>query len=120
MGGVIWVLKDGEVYVDESIAAECDETEETGTLDTFASVISARTLVGHDKDGRVMVVHIEGKTYRNGYARYFLSVLNTPIPKTYLYNFDPLKPHFYTVKLVFTGVYIIFFISAQNTDCGYL
>ena len=31
--------------------------------------------------------------------------------KTCLYNFDPLKPHFYIVKLGFTGVYIIFLIS---------
>ena len=41
------------------------------------------------------------------------------ITKTHLYNFDPLKPHFYIVKLGFTGVYIIFLISAQNIDCGY-
>ena len=43
------------------------------------------------------------------------------ITKTYLhvYNFGPLKPHFYIVKLRFTGVYIIFLISAQNIDCGY-
>ena len=41
------------------------------------------------------------------------------ITKTYLYYFDPLKPHFYIVKLGFTGVYIIFLISAQNIDCGY-
>ena len=34
-----------------------------------------------------------------------------------------LKPHFYLVKLGFTGVYIIFLISAQKhrlyIDCGY-
>ena len=36
------------------------------------------------------------------------------ITKTYLYNFDPLKPHFYTVKQEFTGVNIIFLISAQK------
>ena len=42
------------------------------------------------------------------------------ITKTYLYNFDPLKPHFYIVKLEFAGVNIIFLISAQNIDCGYL
>ena len=59
------------------------------------------------------------------------------ITKTYLYNFDPvsvfrfltlpgnshieaaliltpLKPHFYIVKLGFTGVYIIFLISVQK------
>ena len=41
------------------------------------------------------------------------------ITKTYLYNFDPLKPHFYIVKLGFTGVYIILLISAENIDCGY-
>ena len=34
------------------------------------------------------------------------------ITKTYLYNCDPLKPHFYIVKLGFTGVYIIFLITA--------
>ena len=36
-----------------------------------------------------------------------------------LYNFDPLKPHFYIVKLGFAGVQVIFLISAQNMDCGY-
>ena len=36
------------------------------------------------------------------------------ITKTRLYNFDPLKPHFYIIKLGFTGVYIIFLISAQK------
>ena len=44
--------------------------------------------------------------------------------KTYLYNSYPLKPHFYIEKYIeklgFTGVYIIFYISAQNIDCGYL
>ena len=39
--------------------------------------------------------------------------------KTCLYNFDPLKPHFYTVKLGFTGVYIIFLISAQKHRLWY-
>ena len=41
------------------------------------------------------------------------------ITKARLYNFGPIKPHFYIVKLGFTGVYIIFLISAQNIDCGY-
>ena len=36
------------------------------------------------------------------------------ITRTYLYNFDPRKPHFYIVKLGFTGMYIIFVISAQK------
>ena len=41
------------------------------------------------------------------------------ITKTCLYNFDPHKPHFYVVKLGFTGVNIIFLISDQNIDCEY-
>ena len=40
------------------------------------------------------------------------------IPKTCLNIFDPLKPHFHVVKLVFTGEYIIFLISAHNIACG--
>ena len=41
------------------------------------------------------------------------------ITKTCLYNFDPLKPQSYIVKLGFTRVYIIFLIFAQNINCGY-
>ena len=46
-----------------------------------------------------------------------LQFFNLFITKTCLYNFDPLKPNFYIVKLGFTGVYINFLISAQNIDC---
>ena len=49
--------------------------------------------------------------------QYFIT--RNSITKTCLYNFDPLKPHFYIGKLGFTGVEIIFLISAQNIDCGY-
>ena len=45
--------------------------------------------------------------------------LQSTITKTCLYNFDPLKPNFYIVKLGFTGVYIIFLILLKNIDCGY-
>ena len=45
---------------------------------------------------------------------------NKNITKTYLYNFDLLKPRFCIVKLGLTGVYIGFLISAKkNIDCGY-
>ena len=51
---------------------------------------------------------------RNLHCR-FIESLNTAeyIEKTCLYNFNPLKPHFYIVKLSFKGVYIIF-LSAQK------
>ena len=41
------------------------------------------------------------------------------ITKTYLYNFDPLKPHFYTVKLGFTGVSFFFLFLLRNIDFWY-
>ena len=110
MGGVIWVLKDGELNVEESIAAECEETEETGTLETFASVISARTLVGHDKEGRVMIVHIEGKTYRNGYVDNIAnkSVCKIIIPDriSLLFNVEQIVNgcyHYFHVKVYVDG-----------------
>ena len=49
----------------------------------------------------------------------FVGFVSFIITKTRLYNFDPLKPHFYIVKLGSTGVYIIFLISAKIIDCGY-
>ena len=48
-----------------------------------------------------------------------LVLIRVIITKTCLYNFDPLKPHFYVVKLGFTRVYIIFLITAKNIDCGF-
>ena len=48
-------------------------------------------------------IHILGKNTKNIH-----------IMKIRLYNFDSLKPQFYIIKLGFTGVYIIFLISAQK------
>ena len=50
-------------------------------------------------------------------AHAYLQIMN--ITKRCLYNIDHLIPYFYIVKLGFTGVNIIFHISAQNVDCGY-
>ena len=41
------------------------------------------------------------------------------ISKTCLYNFDPLKPHFYIVKLGFTRVYNFFLFLLETIDYGY-
>ena len=42
------------------------------------------------------------------------ALLMSIITKTYLYNFDPIKLHFYIVKLRYTGVYLIFLTSAHR------
>ena len=42
----------------------------------------------------------------------------TVITKTYLYNYDPLKPHFYVIELGLQGDILLF--PLKNIDCGYL
>lgn len=76
VGGVIWIIRDGKEYISESINIECQDTEETGTLQRFATVMSSRTAVGHDKDGRVLIMQADGKTDENGLTLYeFAQVL---------------------------------------------
>ena len=41
------------------------------------------------------------------------------ITKTRLYNFDPLIPHFYIVKLGLQGYTLYFIFLLKNIDCGY-
>ena len=36
-----------------------------------------------------------------------------------IWFWPPLKPHFYIIKLGFTGVYIIFLFLLKSIDCGY-
>ena len=72
---------------------------------------------------------LENTSFQNGLiwvrkqtgSRKVVSLLKNDhnIMKTYLYNLDPLKPHFYIVKLGFTGVDIIFLFLLKNIDCGY-
>ena len=41
------------------------------------------------------------------------------ITKTCLYNSDPLKPHFYIVKLGLQGYTLFLLFLLKNIDCGY-
>ncbi|KAL0984856.1 hypothetical protein UPYG_G00149560 [Umbra pygmaea] len=62
ISGVVWLLRDGEVYINQSIQAECDETQETGTFTRFVEAVSARTAVGHDEKGKLILFQINGQT----------------------------------------------------------
>uniref|UniRef100_A0A8B9R3M7 N-acetylglucosamine-1-phosphodiester alpha-N-acetylglucosaminidase n=1 Tax=Anas platyrhynchos TaxID=8839 RepID=A0A8B9R3M7_ANAPL len=66
VSGVVWLLRDGEVYVGQSQKAECDETQTTGTFEKFINVISARTAVGHNSQGQLVLVHVDGQTETRG------------------------------------------------------
>ena len=58
----------------------------------------------------MIIIYIKKKQHKEQYLI---------ITKTCLYNFDPLKPHFYIVKLGFTGVYIVSLFLLKNIDCEY-
>ena len=65
-------------------------------------------------------INKNGDVYKVRFSNHGTLKLSLTKTKTCLYNFDSLKPHFYIVKLGFTGVYIIFFhISVLNIDCEY-
>uniref|UniRef100_A0A087XAJ8 N-acetylglucosamine-1-phosphodiester alpha-N-acetylglucosaminidase n=1 Tax=Poecilia formosa TaxID=48698 RepID=A0A087XAJ8_POEFO len=66
VSGVIWLLRDRKIYINESLQAECSETEETGSLKYFVDVVSARTAVGHDEEGRLILFQIDGQTDKRG------------------------------------------------------
>ncbi|XP_059717186.1 N-acetylglucosamine-1-phosphodiester alpha-N-acetylglucosaminidase isoform X2 [Haemorhous mexicanus] len=66
VSGVVWLLRNGELYINQSRAAECGDTQTTGTFDRFINVISARTAVGHDRQGRLVLVHVDGQTESRG------------------------------------------------------
>ncbi|KAH0631783.1 hypothetical protein JD844_019591 [Phrynosoma platyrhinos] len=68
VSGVVWLLRNGEVYVNQSRAVECDEIQTTGTFDKFINTVSARTAVGHDRQGQLVLVHVDGQTDTRGHS----------------------------------------------------
>merc|ERR1711881_201312 len=45
---------------------ETPTSQATGSLRSFATVISARTAIGHNSKGQVVLVQIDGQTYKRG------------------------------------------------------
>ncbi|KAM3614525.1 uncharacterized protein V6R79_015768 [Siganus canaliculatus] len=66
VSGVVWLLRNGEVYINQSLTAECDKTQEKEMFRGFVDVLSARTVVGHDADGNLILFHVDGQTERRG------------------------------------------------------
>ncbi|XP_066496906.1 N-acetylglucosamine-1-phosphodiester alpha-N-acetylglucosaminidase [Tiliqua scincoides] len=66
VSGVVWLLRNGEVYVNQSRAVECNETQESGAFDMFINTLSARSAVGHDAQGRLVLMQVDGQTGSRG------------------------------------------------------
>ncbi|XP_071770052.2 N-acetylglucosamine-1-phosphodiester alpha-N-acetylglucosaminidase-like [Centroberyx gerrardi] len=66
ISGVVWLLRDGQIYINQSMEAECDKTNEMETFRYFVDILSARTVVGHDAEGNLILFHIDGQTKERG------------------------------------------------------
>ncbi|KAK5921611.1 hypothetical protein CgunFtcFv8_018964 [Champsocephalus gunnari] len=66
VSGVVWLLRNAEVYINQSLEAECDETVDMELFRDFVDVRSARTAVGHDVNGNVVMFHVDGQTHKRG------------------------------------------------------
>ena len=58
VSGVIWLVRNGTNYVNESMYLECAAHQNTGKMSTFSNVLSARTAIGHDSEGRIVVANV--------------------------------------------------------------
>lgn len=58
VSGVIWLVRNGTNYVNESMTLECPSHQNTGKMSTFVNVLSARTAIGHDSQGRIIVANV--------------------------------------------------------------
>lgn len=57
VGGVGWLVRDGKPFVYDSM----DYLEDMGAQETgnrFATIVSGRTALGHDKHGNIMIVQV--------------------------------------------------------------
>lgn len=88
IGGVVMMLKQGQENVNFSIPLECDNTEETGTVEYYAGVLSARTVVGHDAAGRIVIVQVDGKTKSDGASLYEMETLVKELGMVNAVNLD--------------------------------
>lgn len=66
VAGVIWLVRNGSNYVNQSMEMESTAHEDTGNMETFVHVMSARTALGHDSRGRLVMAQVEGQTGKRG------------------------------------------------------
>jgi N-acetylglucosamine-1-phosphodiester alpha-N-acetylglucosaminidase len=66
--GVVVLVRDASVFVEQSLRVENMTQQETGN--GFATIQSARTAIGHDSQGRLLVLSVNGKSWQRGISLY--------------------------------------------------
>eukprot|EP00056_Hartaetosiga_gracilis_P009642 m.139016 g.139016 ORF g.139016 m.139016 type:complete len:490 (+) comp13162_c4_seq1:61-1530(+) len=75
VAGALWIVRNGRSYVWESLYVEDVSIQETGSWSYFASVRSARTGIGYNELGHLVIVQHDGKTNQGGVSLYELAQL---------------------------------------------
>lgn len=70
ISGLVWLVRDGEVYVSASLSVDREDMNSQSTGPAFASVKSARTAIGHNREGHLMILQVEGETWVRGMSLY--------------------------------------------------
>eukprot|EP00949_MAST-11_sp_MAST-11-sp1_P002517 g2517.t1 len=75
VGGVVWLVRNGSSYVKESTRLEFAGTQETSqeleeeyNKNSFVSTFAARTVIGHDAAGKLLILQVDGLHGRNSWA----------------------------------------------------
>jgi hypothetical protein len=73
ISGLGWLVRDGQAYVRESFSVTAGDGESMAPQTTgpqFLTVHSARTALGHDIYGNLMLLQVEGETWVRGMTLY--------------------------------------------------
>jgi len=70
ISGLVWLVRDGRNYVSKSMYDDGEDMTSQNTGISFATVLSARTALGFDKNGRLLILQIEGSTWKRGMNLY--------------------------------------------------
>lgn len=73
VSGLGWLVRNGQSYVRESFSATAGDGESMAPQSTgpaFLTVHSARTALGHDREGNLLLLQVEGETWVRGMSLY--------------------------------------------------
>jgi len=69
ISGLGWLVRGGRSYIDESLSTSEDAEDmspQSNGATTFKTLKSARTAIGHDAEGNLMLLQVEGESFIRG------------------------------------------------------
>ena len=68
IAGVVWLVRNGKVYVDDAL--DYEQVDQS-----FADLLSARVAIGHDAGGRLVLLQFDGRSGERGIDLYTMAEL---------------------------------------------